>query len=105
MGQVDFKIYAKNSGKLECPKAYNILLVDDTGFIVYNTTALKHYSLSEKMLICYYQIVKRMHGNKEVKFEPEAMFNPPFFINGNIFRVSCKKRKRVVYDFLHFNPY
>ena len=99
------KYIKTNSSKIECPKAYNILFVNDTGFLVYNKTALKYYSLSERLIICKYQIVKRTLGDKEVKLEPEAIFNPPVFINGNIFRVSCKKNKRLVYDFLHFNPY
>ena len=99
------KYMETSSSKIECPKAYNILFVNDTGFLVYNKTALKYYSLSERLITCKYQIVKRTLGDKEVKLEPEAIFNPPVFINGNIFRVSCKKNKRLVYDFLHFNPY
>ena len=90
-----FKYMQTNAENLECSKAYNILFVNDTGCIVYNTTALKYYSLSEQLLTCNYQIVKRMSGDKEVQFEPEVMFNPPVFINGNIFGVSCKKRKHV----------
>ena len=99
------KYMERSSSKIECPEAYNILFVNDTGFLVYNKTALKYYSLSEQLLTCKYQIVKRTLGDKEVKLEPEAIFNPPVFINGNVFRVSCKKNKRLVYDFLHFNPY
>ena len=99
------KYMETSSSKIECPKVYNILSVNDTGFIVYNKTALKQYSLSEQLLTCKYQIVKRTLGDKEVKLEPEAIFNPPVFINGNIFRVSCKHNKRLVYDFLHLNPY
>ena len=99
------KYIETSSSKIECPKAYNILFVNDTGFLVYNKTALKFYSLSEQLLTCKYQIVKRTLGDKEVKFEPEVIFNPPVFINGTIFRVSCKNNKRLVYDFLHLNPY
>ena len=99
------KYMETSSSKIECPKAYNILFVNDTGFLVYNKTALKYYSLSERLITCKYQIIKRTLGDKEVKLEPEAIFSPPVFINGNIFRVSCKKNKRLVYDFLHFNPY
>ena len=99
------KYMQTNANKTECPKAYNILFVNDTGFLVYNKTALKYYSLSEQLITCKYQIVKRTLGDNEVKLEPEAIFNPPVFVNGNVFRVSCIKNKRVVYDFLHFNPY
>ena len=99
------KYLPADSGKLECPKAYNILFINDSGFIVYNQTAMEYYSLSKRSIKCKYQIVERILGDKEVKLGPKVRFSPSVFINASIFRVSCSRNKHLVYDYVHFNPF
>lgn len=91
--------------KIRCPSAFNIMFVNESGFIQYNRSALNYYSLQSKHLKCNYQTLKRILGDKQVKFRSKKGFAPPAFINSTYFRVSCTTGEKLVYDFLHFNPF
>lgn len=96
-------IYPK-PGNFECPKAYNILTVNSSGYIDFNQSALEFYSLRKELLECSYHTVERMLGDRKVKLGQKVKFQPPTFVTGNVFRASCWNRKQLVYDFVHFNP-
>ena len=99
------KYLPSKSAKLPCPEALNILYLNDSGFILYNESALQYYSLNSKHLGCTYQTVVRSLGDTDVKFGPRKELKLPTFVNSNVFRVSCSTDKKLVYDLLHLNPF
>ena len=99
------KYLPSKSAKLPCPEALNILYLNDSGFILYNESALQYYSLNSKHLGCTYQTVVRSLGDTDVKFGPRKELKLPTFVNSNVSRVSCSTDKKLVYDLLHLNPF
>ena len=99
------KYLPSKADKVRCPKAHNFMFVNDSGFILYNVSVLDFYSLSIKSLRCTYQPVIRLLGDKAVKFGPKRDLHPPVFVNSNVFRITCSTINKLVYDFLHLNPF
>ena len=99
------KYLPSTADKIKCPDARNFMYVNDSGFINYDASALDFYSLSRNSLKCTCRSVIRSLGDKEVMFGPERELNPPEFVKSNVFRVTCSTRNKLVYDFLHLNPF
>ncbi|KAL4229514.1 hypothetical protein ACF0H5_012554 [Mactra antiquata] len=94
--------YLVNPNPVKCAQKHSLLFVDESGFVHFNHSALKSYSLTS--LKCVYHVIKRVDGDKDITIGDPVEFSPPFFVPSSVFLIECMNVDSVtVYKFVHFN--
>ncbi|KAJ8299470.1 hypothetical protein KUTeg_023530 [Tegillarca granosa] len=84
---------------LPCRSSSDLLHVNDTGYLVFNSTLIKKNPLSN--ITCTYRIVKEI-DDKKIYFRDPIKFKPPVYVNGDAFSVRCfDKENKNIYENLH----
>lgn len=92
--------YLWKADPITCDDTPSLMFVDYSGILQLNRSVFPESKTWD--LNCTYSIVDFVTDDNDVKFLPEIEFNPPMYINADVFLVQCKKQGNLVFkDLVH----
>ncbi|KAH3861407.1 hypothetical protein DPMN_024335 [Dreissena polymorpha] len=106
---ISLKPYIEEPSALLCSDRFDLFYVQEDGMLTVNKSVAQTYNTDIKNWMCYFQCIKRLLGDLNLKFGDKVEFSSPVRIDSHLFRITCHLKSSfipsVVYDMAHFNPF